>query len=299
MILNQKTLLDLNTSFNALYMAGFAQAGDAAKDYLKIAMEVPSTGAQEAYGWLRDLPKMREWIDERVIGNISAEEFIIKNRKFESTRAVKAEHMEDDKIGQYKQVMMALGAEAARHPNELVFDLLKNAFTGICYDGQPFIDTDHKVLDKDGVEQSASNFGGGAGSPWFLFDMSQVAKPFIFQRRRDYRFVALDNPTDPNVFMKDEFLYGVDCRVNAGYGMWQLAFGSKQALDTASYEVGRANIAGRLGDYERPLRLNGNLLVVGPSNEGAARRLLQAENIGNNTNVNRGTAELLVVPELG
>lgn len=299
MILNQKTLLDLNTSFNALYIAGFAQAGDAAKDYLKIAMEVASTGAQEAYGWLRDLPKMREWIDERVIGNISAEEFVIKNRKFETTRAVKAEHIEDDKIGQYSQLMQALGAEAARHPNELVFELLKNAFTGICYDGQYFIDTDHKVLDKDGKEISVSNSGGGSGAPWFLFDMSQIAKPFIFQRRRDYRFVSLDNVNDPNVFMKDEFLYGVDCRVNAGYGMWQLAYGSKQALDTANYETARANISGRLGDYERPLRLNGNLLVVGPSNEGAARRILQAENIGNNTNVNRGTAELLVVPELG
>ena len=32
--------------------------------------------------------------------------------------------------------------------------------------------------------------------------------------------------TDENVFMKKQFLYGADSRGNAGFGFWQMAFGS-------------------------------------------------------------------------
>jgi phage major head subunit gpT-like protein len=36
----------------------------------------------------------------------------------------------------------------------------------------------------------------------------------------------MDSSTDQNVFMKKQFLYGVDCRDNAGFGLWQMAYGS-------------------------------------------------------------------------
>ena len=38
-------------------------------------------------------------------------------------------------------------------------------------------------------------------------------------------------PGDDNVFFKKEFIYGVDARCNAGYGLWQLAFGSTGEAD--------------------------------------------------------------------
>lgn len=298
MILNQASLAALNTGFRKLYDDGLASA-EGKDDYLKIAMEVPSTSAEEAYGWLKALPRMREWLGDRVYQNIDGVDFIIKNRKFESTVTVKRDHIEDDKIGQYSNMFSLLGANAAMHPNELVFDLLSNAFSVECYDGQPFIDTDHPVINKNGVVESVSNHGGGSAAPWFLFDVKKVAKPFIFQRRRDYNFVSLTGLTDANVFDRDEYVYGVDSRVNAGPALWQLAYGSKQTLDLTNYGLGRANIAGRLTDYGKPMRLTGNLLVVGPSNEEKARQLLNAEQINGTTNTARGTAELLVVPELG
>lgn len=61
---------------------------------------------------------------------------------------------------------------------------------------------------------------------WFLLDLSRPIKPFIVQVVKDIDFVAKDDPTDDHVFMRNEFLYGVDCIDNAGYGLWQLAFGS-------------------------------------------------------------------------
>lgn len=61
---------------------------------------------------------------------------------------------------------------------------------------------------------------------WFLLDLSRPLKPFILQIVKEPEFVALDSPDDEHVFKRREFLYGVDCIDNAGYGLWQLAWGS-------------------------------------------------------------------------
>ena len=37
---------------------------------------------------------------------------------------------------------------------------------------------------------------------------------------------ALTRNNDENVFMRDEFVWGADGRSNAGYGFWQMAYGS-------------------------------------------------------------------------
>lgn len=61
---------------------------------------------------------------------------------------------------------------------------------------------------------------------WFLLCTNRFLKPFIYQIRKAPKFVSLTKETDENVFMLDEFLYGVDGRSNAGYGFWQMAYGS-------------------------------------------------------------------------
>lgn len=61
---------------------------------------------------------------------------------------------------------------------------------------------------------------------WFLLCTSRFLKPFIYQLRKKIKFVSLTKDTDENVFMRDEYLYGADGRSNAGYGFWQMAYGS-------------------------------------------------------------------------
>ena len=61
---------------------------------------------------------------------------------------------------------------------------------------------------------------------WFLLDTKKPIKPIIYQERRKPTFVSLNKPTDSNMFMNGQALYGVDTRCNAGYGFWQMAFGS-------------------------------------------------------------------------
>jgi phage major head subunit gpT-like protein len=61
---------------------------------------------------------------------------------------------------------------------------------------------------------------------WFMFDLSKTIKPFVLQVRRPFEFIAMDAPTDESAFMRNKFRYGVSARHNAGYGLWQCAYGS-------------------------------------------------------------------------
>lgn len=61
---------------------------------------------------------------------------------------------------------------------------------------------------------------------WFLLCTRQFLKPLIYQKRREMKLTAKTRLEDENVFMRDEYLWGVDGRSNVGYGFWQMAFGS-------------------------------------------------------------------------
>ena len=58
---------------------------------------------------------------------------------------------------------------------------------------------------------------------WYLLDTSKAIKPFLVQRRQAPVFVPLTSPTDPNVYRKKIFEYGVDARGAAGFTLWFLA----------------------------------------------------------------------------
>ena len=61
---------------------------------------------------------------------------------------------------------------------------------------------------------------------WFLLCTKRFLKPVIFQKRRAIKLAAKNRDTDENVFLRDEYIWGADGRSNAGYGFWQMAYGS-------------------------------------------------------------------------
>ena len=292
MDLTSENLKILNTGFNAAFKTGIDGAKSA---YKQVAMVAKSGTASNTYGWLGTFPKMREWVGGRLINSLTTHDYVVKNKPFESTISVDRDAVEDDQYGVYSPILTEMGRAAGEHPDELVFSLLKQGFTEKCYDGQYFFDTDHPVQVDENTVISVSNTGGGSGTPWFLIDTSRALKPMVFQERKPYKLVSKDNEEDDNVFLKREFIYGVDARCNVGFGLWQLAYGSKQTLDATSYEAARKALAGMVGDYGRKLNVTPTLLVVPPDLEGAARRILNSENkSGGETNEWKGTAELLV-----
>ena len=257
-------------------------------------MRAPSTGRSVDYKWLGDFPMMREWVGERVIKDLSAFHYELVNKDFESTVAVDRNDIEDDQIGVYSPMIQGLGAAAKQHRDILVFGLLKDGFNTICYDGQYFFDTDHPV-----GGESVSNNGGGSGAPWFLMDLSRPVKPLILQVRKEPQFVAMDSPKDENVFMRKEFRYGVDDRKNVGFGFWQLAYGSKDTLNSTNYAAARAAMMSFKNDEGVPLGIVPTHLVVGPTLEEAGKRLVETQNDASGAgNPWYGTAKLLVVPWL-
>ncbi|HSI41770.1 MAG TPA: Mu-like prophage major head subunit gpT family protein [Xanthobacteraceae bacterium] len=296
MLINSASLRTLGTGFSAAFQGGFSGVQPM---YGRVAQTVPSSTSENEYGWLGKIPRIREWIGDRVIQNIGQYDYTIKNKSFESTIGVDRDHIEDDNIGIYTPLFGEFGRSAAVFPDELVWPLLKNGFAATCYDGQYYFDTDHPVLDENGVAQSVSNTGGGAGTPWFLIDAGRVIKPIIYQSRKPFSLVTMDKPDDEGVFNRKEFRYGLEGRCNVGFGFWQLAYGSKQALDAAAYSTARAAMMSQKADFGKPLGIVPTLLVVPPTLEGAGRKILNSEYAtGGETNPWKGTAELMVVPWL-
>ena len=188
MLITPATLQALMTGFKKNFQDGLNTAESQWRD---VATEIMSSNRQETYAWLGKTTAFREWVGDRVIQNLASHDYTIKNKSFENTIAVDRDEIEDDSLGIYRELFRQLGQDAAHHPDELVFGLLKDGFTKPCYDGQYFFDSDHPVLDENGDEISVSNMQSGASTPWFLLDTSKPLKPMIFQKRRDYDFVAI------------------------------------------------------------------------------------------------------------
>ncbi len=271
MLINRSNLSTLFDAFNAAFTKGYSGAETA---YETISMVVPSSTTSETYGWLGQFPKMREWVGDRIVHNLAAHTFSITNLKFENTVSVGRTQIEDDRYGVFAPIMAEMGKAAAEHPDELIFSLLAQGFGTPCYDGQYFFDGDHPVKNAAGATVSASNFQSGSGAPWYLLDCSRAIKPLVYQERLPYKLTPLTDDGDDNVFWKDEYVYGVRARSNAGFGLWQLAFASKAQLTADNYEAARAAMMNLRGDEGRPLGVKPNILVVPPSLEGAAMRLL-------------------------
>jgi phage major head subunit gpT-like protein len=297
MIINQANLNALFDGFNTR----FNQAFDGAKSYVdQIAMTVPSSARQENYAWMGAFPGFREWVGPRVIQNLSLQSYVLKNLPFESTISVPREDVDDDQYGIFGPMFSEMGRRAKTHPDELLFSVIKDAFTLDSYDGQNFFDTDHPVGDGSNMPVTlVANTDGGSGAPWFLLDTSRAIRPFIWQLRKPYQLVRKDQPTDDNVFLSKELIYGTDARCNVGLGLWQLAWGSKQPLNSDNYKAARTAMMGFKDDAGKLLGVMPDTLICGGANESPALKLLNSEYQSDlQSNEWKGTAKLIVTPYL-
>lgn len=199
MLLLPVNLENLFTGFKTAFNSGLTSAPST---WQKVAMEVGSVTGEESYGWLAQLPAVREWIGDRIIHNLLTHGYTIKNRTFELTIGVDRNDMEDDKAGLLAPLFETMGREGGDFIEKLVYELLASGFAELCYDGKPFFSEEHPVGD-----DVHSNVNVGTGPAWYLFDASRPIKPLIFQNRRPFQLVRRDNPTDEGVFNRREYRY--------------------------------------------------------------------------------------------
>lgn len=296
MDINAATLRSVYTGLSTAYNERLAATETF---YGTVAMTVNSVTAMNEYPRMDDMPGIREWIGDRVIHDLSAQSYVIRNREFEGTVGIKRSQIEDDQIGLFTPVAANLGQSSAAFPDRLVFPLLKAGAATKCYDGQYFFDTDHPGWDENGGVTSVSNYQAGANPAWYLIDDTQVLKPMVFQSRKLFQLVPMDKETDENVFYRAKFVWGVDGRCNAGFGLWQLAYMSKAELTSDNYAAARAAMSTVRQRDGQVIGIRPTKLLVPPSLETKARQIVEAALVGGgNSNIWAKTAEVRVIPHL-
>ena len=305
MIINRTNLDTLFKAYNGAFRRGLI-GQQANSMYMQIAMTVMSGTAAEVYPWLGKIPGMKEWIGERVIENLTQHTFEIRNKDYEDTISVDRNQIEDDQYGVYSTMFEAMGEAVAAHPDEMVWPLLKAGNKTPCYDGQNFFDTDHPVRGVGTASNlhraDASKSGEDAANnpKWYLMDLRRVMKPIVFQsRKRANVLVRKDREEDDNVFMRREYVYGVHCRDNVGFGLWQMAAASAQTLNQTNFAAAYTAMEELKGDEGRPLGLKPTHLIAPPSLRTAATEVLKNErDSAGATNTTKDWAEPVIVPWL-
>ncbi|MGL5667930.1 MAG: Mu-like prophage major head subunit gpT family protein [Shewanella sp.] len=262
----------------------------------KIASKVPSSGSSEFYGWLKDLPGIEEWLTTRQLVELGSNGYQIANKTYEASIKIKREDLEDDKIGKYSVLAKAWGRESSLFPDKHSYGLLAAGFTTLCFDGQNYFDTDHPL--ETTPASTYSNVVGDpstdTGSPWFLLDNSQILMPIIYQDRRPLALEFI-GATSEYAWFNNMVAQGVDGRAGFGFSFPQIAIGSKAALSEANYDLAKQRLAGMKKTNGTPLGTMATTLVVGPSNESAAHKLIAREFLENGeSNIYYNNVEIVV-----
>lgn len=101
-------------------------------------------------------------------------------------------------------------------------------------------DTANALMTSDRLDDGKTNLYKGTATAviapwltvdteWYLLDTKKPVKPFIYQERKAPVFVQQTDPQSGDVFMRKKFKYGAEACAAAGYGFWQLAYGSTGA----------------------------------------------------------------------
>nr|VFK20385.1 MAG: Mu-like prophage major head subunit gpT [Candidatus Kentron sp. LPFa] len=295
MPLTAQELLDLRTSLVVRWNRGLAAQNE---DWKRIAGFIKSTGDSNTYEWMSQFPAFRKWVGQRLHKTARETAYRVRNEKYEATLDIPAEDIEDRRWFHYGDVAESHGVAVGDHKNDLVFSQLKNGFTELCYDGQPFFDADHPVYpneDGTGAAVTVSNLQAGTGEPWILACTRRAPKFLYLQERTPARFDQMIDPRrSDRVFDYDTYSFGGRWRGNAAFGFWQLAYASRAELNADNFDAATNAMLLTKGDGNRRLNIKPDLLICGVTNRVKAAKLLLAKTeTGGADNIRYKQVELL------
>lgn len=112
-----------------------------------VSMDTQSDSASEKYGWLGQVPGLREWKGSRSVKQLLEQDYTITNKHYESTIEFPLADLNRDKTGQMARRISELPSASNDHWVELVTDLIENYSSYTCYDGQAFFSATHSEGD--------------------------------------------------------------------------------------------------------------------------------------------------------
>ncbi len=290
MLVTQGTIANLHVGFSTVFKGSLKSASN---DWREVARRVPSSTRRNEYAWLRNIPRIRRTLGDKIFESLIRKAYTIENYKFHSGVEVDVDDIEDDNIGSYNLAFEMHAKEASHWLDQAVYTLLPRGLTsaGLCYDDEPFFSQAHSKL-KSG--ETYSNLAPGAEAPWYLLETQGGVQPFILQERKPLRLSIQNQPTDNKVFEDDEVRWLIKGRYGFGYTFPQFAYASQLALNEENLESAFVAMMQQTGDDGRKLNIKPRLLVVGPSNYFAAERLIKALQVeGGGTNIHAGSLKVV------
>lgn len=143
-VVTNALLRDINKGVQTAFNKGAGKSPNFV-DKLKL-LRVPSTSAEELYGWLKDLPELEKNPDEIKWMEVELEGHAIKNDEFKVGIKIPRKDIEDDKHGMFGQVAARIGQNGANAPDYELIRLLALLFTTAkAYTGKSFFAADHKI----------------------------------------------------------------------------------------------------------------------------------------------------------
>lgn len=129
--------------------------------YNEIATTVASSTAVNTYAWMKDLPRMREWLGPRVVNGLESVGYQLANKEYELTVGVRKTEIEDDQLGLFTPRVQMMAQQVAQLPDDLVLEALENGETATGFDGVAFFSTSHPALVSGG--SNISNLSSASG----------------------------------------------------------------------------------------------------------------------------------------
>jgi phage major head subunit gpT-like protein len=103
-----------------------------------LTTEVPSTSASEKYGWMGDVPAVREWLGDKQSGTMVDYNYTIPNKDWESTIDIDRDELDDDQLGRILPRIQMMAQRMKSWKGKLVAQFLAAGTTGLAYDGSAY-----------------------------------------------------------------------------------------------------------------------------------------------------------------
>lgn len=122
----------------ALAMIQFLAARSMSPGIFAAALNAPSDGYDEKYGWIGAMPGVQEWLGALNVKEFTDYDYAIKNKDWATGVPINQNDLDDDRIGVLKMIPEMLVRRILVHPEKLLISLLTGGTTGLAYDGVAF-----------------------------------------------------------------------------------------------------------------------------------------------------------------